>query len=51
MYTVYPPYGPLSYLAAYFTFPPHEHKKIFPLKDFFYQNLRESGYLHIQGKI
>ena len=51
MFPVNPPYGPISYLAAYFTFPPHEHKKIFPLKDVFYYMLRETGYFHIQGNM
>jgi len=29
--------------------PPHEHKKIYPLKDYFFGVIREAGYLHLQG--
>ncbi|KAK3755532.1 hypothetical protein QZH41_019906 [Actinostola sp. cb2023] len=50
MFVVRAPYGPLSYIAAYFTLPIHEHKKIFPLKDVFYKiYLHEAGYFHIQA--
>lgn len=49
MFPVSPPYGLWSYLIGYFTLPPREHKKIYPLKDYFFGQLREGGYQHIQG--
>ena len=50
MFSVSAPYGPLSYLWGYFTYPTEESKKIFPVKDRFIKFLEEFGYMHLQGK-
>ncbi|XP_067048086.1 epoxide hydrolase 1-like [Acropora muricata] len=42
-------YSPFEYIQAKLFFPEKEQKKIFPVKDFFFKVLAESGYFHLQA--
>ena len=49
MFTASIVYSPFEYIKAKLFFAEREQKKIFPIKDYFYKLLAESGYFHLQG--
>ena len=49
MFSISIMHSPFEYIQAKLFFPEKEQKKIFPVKDFFFKVLAESGYFHLQG--
>lgn len=49
MFTASIVYSPFEYIKAKLFFAEREQKKIFPIKDYFYKLLAESGYFHLQA--